>query len=89
MAQAVQSGRAQQLVGEGIAPFTEVEVAGDDGSGTFITFGHQVMEVLIVGWAQRFQAKVVDDEQWHACQIQELALEGVGCPSGMQLPQEL
>jgi len=84
MTKTIQSSSAQQLVGESIAPFAEVEVAGDSG-GTFITFGHQVMEVLIVGRTQRFQSEVVDDEQRHTCQIQELALEGVGRPSGMQL----
>ena len=62
MTKTIQRGSAQQLVGESIAPFAEVEVAGDDGGGAFITFGHQVMEVLIVGWTQRFQSEVVDDE---------------------------
>jgi hypothetical protein len=89
MAESIQGGSAQQLVGEGITPIAEVEVAGDDGGGAFIAFGYQVMEVLIVGRTQRFQTEVVDDEQRQPRQIQELALEGVGSPSGMQATKEL
>jgi hypothetical protein len=42
------------LVGEGITPFAEVQVAGDDGGNTLIAFGDQIIEVLVIGRAQRF-----------------------------------
>ena len=89
MAKSIQGGGAEQLVWEGIAPFAEVEVAGDDGGSTLIAFCDQVMEVLIMGRTQWFQPEVVDDEQRYACQIHELALVGVGGPGGMQAAQEL
>ena len=62
MTQPVQVGGAEQLVGEGIAPFTEVQIAGEDGGAALVAFGDEVVEVFVMGWTKRFESEVIDDE---------------------------
>ena len=49
---------AEQFVGECIAPFAKIQVAGYDGHFSSVTFGDQVVEVLILWRAQWFQSEV-------------------------------
>jgi hypothetical protein len=77
MAEPVQGSSAEQLIGEGIVPFTEVEVAGNHGGDTLVTFGDEVMEVFIIGMTQRLEPEVIDDQQRYRDQILELTLRDV------------
>ena len=64
MAEPVQGGGTEHFVGgEGIAPFTGIEVAGEDRGGSLVAFGDQVVKGLVLGRAQGFEAEIVDDEQ--------------------------
>jgi len=50
MSQPIQGSRAQHFVGgERIAPFTEVQITGEQRRGPLIAFGDQVMEGLVLG----------------------------------------
>ena len=61
MAKPVEGGAGQQAVGgEGVIPFLEVEVAGDDGGHALVALGDQVMQILVGGRAQRLEAEVID-----------------------------
>ena len=48
MSETVEGGGTEESIGEGVAPFGEVEVRGDDGGGAFIAFRDEVVEVLVV-----------------------------------------
>ena len=48
VAEAVDGGRAQDAIGEGVGPFRDVQVGGDDGAFTLIAFGDHLVEVLIL-----------------------------------------
>lgn len=79
MAESVEGGGAEHFVGwEGVAPFTEVEIAGQDRSGAFVAFGDQIMEGLVLRRTQRLEAEVVDDEEGQVDQGLEAALEAAG-----------
>ena len=56
----VEGGGAKQSVGEGVAPLGEVEVGGDDGGALFVSFGDEVVEVLVLRCSQGFQTEAVD-----------------------------
>lgn len=79
VAQPVERGRGQQPVGrERLIPLGEVQVAGDEGGGGLVALGDEVVQVLVGGRAQGFEAEVIDDEQRHARQAGELAFVGAG-----------
>jgi len=48
VAEAVDGGRAEDAIGEGVVPFRDVQVGGDDGAFAFIAFGDHLVEVLIL-----------------------------------------
>lgn len=48
MAQAVQGGGADQAIGKAIAPFGEVQAAGDRGRAAFIALTDEFMEVFLL-----------------------------------------
>lgn len=90
MAQAVDGSRGEQPVaGEGLIPLGEVEVAGDDGGGTLVALGDEVVQVLVGGGAKGFEAEVVDDEQRHAGQLLQLSLIGADRLRGVQAGEQL
>ena len=50
VSQPVEGGRGEQAVGgEGLVPFREVEIAGDDRGGGFVAFGDEVVQILVSG----------------------------------------
>jgi hypothetical protein len=57
MAELIQGSSAEQLIGEGIVPFTEFEVAGNHGGDTLVTFGDEVMEVFSVPLTSSYKIK--------------------------------
>ncbi len=59
-----------------LAPFLEVEIAGDDGRVALVTLGDQVVQILVLRRAQRLEAIVVDDQQIDTGQGLKPALEG-------------
>ena len=63
MAQPVDGGRTEDPVGEGVGPFRDIQIGGDDGAFAFVAFGDDIMEVLILVGLERFKTKVIDDEQ--------------------------
>lgn len=83
--QAVERGRGEQAVGrEGLIPFREVEVAGDERRGLLVALGDQVVEVLVGRWPQGLEAEVVDHEERDAGERGELALVGADGAGGVQ-----
>ena len=52
---------AEQFVREGLAPFAEIQVAGDDRGGPLITFANQVVEVFVLPRLEGFESKVIND----------------------------
>ena len=67
----------------------EVEVAGHDGGALLVAFGDEVVEVLVLGWSDGFDAEVVHDEQMHFGQGGKAAMVEVGCSGRVELAQEL
>ena len=61
VAQPIQRRCTQQFVRERIPPFSEVQVAGDDGGGPLIALGNQIVEVLILAGFEGFEPEVVND----------------------------
>lgn len=52
MPEPIEGGGPQEFVGgEGLAPLAEVEIAGEDGGGALVAFGHQIVEGFVLGWA--------------------------------------
>ena len=85
MPEPVQGGGTQHFItGERIAPLAEVEVAGEQGRGALVAFGHQVVEGFVLGRAQGFEAEIVDDEERNVGQGLKTALVG---PDGLRLAQ--
>ena len=90
MAQPVEGGRGEQPVGrERLVPFGEVEVTGHDRGTLLVTFGDEVVQVLVGGWSQGLQAEVVDDEQCDACEGGELAVVAAGGAGSVEAGGEL
>lgn len=87
--ESVEGGGAEQPIGEGIAPFGEVEIAGDDGGGLFVALGDEVMEIFVLRRAKGFEAEVVDDEQRDAGEVLEAPLEGIDGARGVERAEEL
>ena len=85
MTKPVQARAGQQAVGrEGLVPFGEVQVAGDDGGGLLVALGDQVVQVLVGRCAQRLESEVVDDQERHLGQRGQLAFVAAGGPGGVQ-----
>ena len=89
MTQPVEGRRPQEPVRKRIPPFTEVEIARDDGGGPFVAFADEVMQILVLGRAQGLQAKIIDDEKRYASNGLEAPLEGVGGAGGMKAAEQL
>lgn len=88
MAQAIQCGGAENAVaGEGLAPFAEVEIAGEDRRCVLVAFCDQVVEVFILWRTQRLEREVVNDEDRYAGELSELALVGASSACGLQAAQ--
>ena len=85
----VEGGGAEQSVGEGISPFGKVEVGGDNGGGLFVAFGEQVVQIFVLGRAQRLEPEIIDDEDVDAGQGVELAFEGLDGARGVERPEQL
>ena len=85
MTNSIDGGGAEQFVGEGIAPFAKVQIAGYDRPFSFVTFGDQVVEVLVLGRAQWFQSEVIDDQQIYLGQGRYTPIIGVGGTGGVEL----
>lgn len=80
MTQTIECGSAKHFVGgECVSPFTEVQVAGQDGGTVFVSLSDQVMEVFVFGRVHRLEAEVVDDEQRHLGERLETPLVGADC----------
>lgn len=70
VAQAVQGGRADHLVrGKGRTPFVKMEVRRQDRGRSLVALNYQIVEVLVLGRTERFQPKVIDDEQRHLAEL--------------------
>jgi len=54
VSETVDGGGAKQPVGESLAPFGKIEVAGDDGGVSFVTLRDEVMEVFVLRRTKRF-----------------------------------
>ena len=77
MSEPIEGGRSQWFVrGERIAPLAEVEIAGEQGRGALVAFGHQVVEGFVLGRAPGFEAEIIDDEERHVDQGVEAPLVG-------------
>jgi len=63
MTESIDGGCGQDAIGEGIGPFRDAQVGGDDGALALIAFGDHVMEIFILRSPQGFEAEVVDDEE--------------------------
>ena len=63
---------------------SEKSIAGNDGGELVVAPGDERMEIFICGWTQRFEAKIVDDQQRHASEGCELALVGAGGAGGIE-----
>ena len=51
MAQPIDGGGGEQsVVGEGLVPFGEIEIAGDDGGSLLVALGDEVVDILIGRW---------------------------------------
>ena len=60
VAQPIQGGHSKHAVGrEEVPPLSEVEIAGQHGGNPFVTFGDEVVEVLIMGRAHGFESEVI------------------------------
>ena len=63
MTQAIQRCAGQQAVGrEGLIPFGQVEVAGDDGGAGFVALGDEFVQIFVGRRAKRFESEVINDE---------------------------
>ena len=45
----VDGGGAEQAVGKGLGPLSEIKVAGDQGGEPLMAFGDEVVQVLVLG----------------------------------------
>lgn len=88
MPESVDGGGAEETIGEGVVPFREIEVAGDNGGATLIAFGDELMEVFIFRGSQGFEAEVIDDEKGDGREDFELTLIGVSGAGGMEFTHE-
>ena len=71
------------------APLVHIQIAGDDGTRVFVTLGDEIVEIFVLGCAQRPQTEIIDDDEWNLGELLELALIGVGGARGMHLGQQL
>jgi len=85
VAETVDGGRPQDTIGKGVRPFRDVQVGGDDGALSFVSFGDHLVEVLILNACQRFEAEVVDDQQIDTGEFGKLPFKTVGGSGGVDL----
>lgn len=70
-----ESGCVQHFVMEGVVPFREVQIAGDDRWPPLVVIRDDVMEIYVLPGAHGLETEVVDDEQVCLGQCRQLALE--------------
>jgi len=58
----VEGGDARQLVVEGVVPFREVQIAGDDRRFSLVALCDDVVEALVLSRAHGLEAEIIDDE---------------------------
>ena len=79
MTQAVDGSRPQDAIGEGIRPFRDIQIGGDDGALSLVAFGDHLVEILILDAGERLEAEVVDDQKIDSREPGQLPLS-VMCP---------
>jgi len=90
MTQAIERGRAEHLVGgKRIAPFAELEVAGQERGGLFVAFGDEFMEIFILRWTQGLEGEVVNDEDVHTGEILQTTGKAAGGVRAVERGQQL
>ena len=85
----VEGGRAQQLVVEGVVPFREVQIAGNDRWPPLVAICDDVVEVFVLPGANGLETEVVDDEQVRLGQRGQLSFVAAHGQSRSVLFQEL
>ena len=60
MTQPVKRRGTEQFVGERLAPFGEVQVAGDNGGGALVALGDQIVEVVVLPGLEGLEAEVIE-----------------------------
>jgi hypothetical protein len=73
---------------ERLAPFGEVQVAGDHTGGALVALGDQIVEALVLPGLEGLEPEVVDDKQRHPAEGPHLALDGAGDTSGVDLREQ-
>ena len=89
MAEPIERRGAEQFVGERLAPFGELQVAGDHGGGALVALGDQIVEVLVLPGLEGLEPEVVDDKQRHPGEGLHLALDGARGTSGIDLREHV
>ena len=85
MTEAVDGGRPQDAIREGVRPFRDIQVGGDDGAPALVAFRDHLMKILILDSRQWFETKVVDDQKIGTDEFGKLSFEAVGGPGGVDL----
>lgn len=62
--QPVEKGAGQQLCSEGLGPFVERQVVGDERGTALIALGDHLEQQISAGLGQGHEAQFVDDEQF-------------------------
>ena len=88
MSQPVDSGAAEEPIGEGGAPLFEGQIAGDHGGGALVAFGDEFVEVLILRWLQGLECEVINDEEGYPHQGLKATIVGLHGAGGLELSQE-
>ena len=61
MTQPIDAGlRQQAVVREGLIPFLEVEIAGDDGGSLLVALGDEIVQILVRWRSQGLETEVID-----------------------------
>ena len=63
MSEAVQQGAGQSLRAEDLGPLIEGQVGGDQDRPPLVSLAEDLEEELRAGLGERYEAKLVDDEQ--------------------------
>ena len=72
-----------------LAPFGELQVAGDHGGGALVALGDQIVEVLVLPGFEGLEPEVIDDKQRHPGESLHLALDGARGTSGIDLREQV
>jgi len=89
VSESIEGGRTQESVRKSVVPFVEVEIACNDGGGSFVSLGYEVVEVFVVRRGHRFESEVIDNEQRSFDKSLEPSFVSVDSPSGVELSKQL